>query len=80
MRPSRHPGTVLRDPDNSRTGRCEGMTDSELQLESALIDTSDIDLVELRNLPDSALKAALLRFREENSQETDIYAGFDSAI
>ncbi len=56
------------------------MTDSELQLESALIDTSDIDLVELRNLPDSALKAALLRFREENSQETDIYAGFDSAI
>lgn len=56
------------------------LTDGELELESALVDTSDIDLYELRNLPDSVLKNALLRFREEDSLQSDIYAGFESAI
>lgn len=64
----------------SRTGWCEGMADGELELESALVDTSDIDLDELRNLPGSVLKDALHRFRNEDSGLSDIYAGFESAI
>jgi FXSXX-COOH protein len=56
------------------------MADSGLEFESSLLDTTGIDLDDLGNLPDSVLKDALARFRQEDPEQTEIYAGFDSAI
>lgn len=50
---------------------------------SDVIDLSDIDLTALNELPSAALRAAIVRVREElsgNGDQSAVYAGFRSSL
>lgn len=52
----------------------------EAGLESELLDVTGIDLDQLDGLPESVLRASLLRILSEPADLPDGYAGFQNAL
>lgn len=56
------------------------MAHDEADLESDLIDLTEVDLEQLDVLPDSVFAMVLLRVLRDDSPQSDRYTGFQSAI